>query len=71
MNNLIQMLRSSNNPQMLLMNILRQSNNPLIANVASMMNSGQQNGIEQIARNICREKGINADALYNQILQIK
>ena len=35
--------------------------NPMIKNAMSMAQSGNSKGIEQMARNLCKEKGINPD----------
>ena len=36
--------------------------NPMIKNAMSMAQSGNSKGIEQMARNLCKEKGIDAEA---------
>lgn len=41
--------------------------NPMIKNAMSMAQSGNSKGIEQMARNLCKEKGINPDDIMNQI----
>lgn len=41
--------------------------NPMIKNAMSMAQSGNSKGIEQMARNLCKEKGINPDDVMNQI----
>jgi hypothetical protein len=41
--------------------------NPIIKNAMSMAQSGNSKGIEQMARNLCKEKGINPDDVMNQI----
>ena len=41
--------------------------NPIIKNAMSMARSGNSKGIEQMARNLCKEKGLNADDVFNQI----
>ena len=42
-------------------------NNPMIKNAMSMAQSGNSKGIEQMARNLCKEKGINPDDVMKQI----
>lgn len=72
-NNLFQMLSmfKGGNPQQIAMNMLQQKmgNNPILQNVYQMANNGDVSGIEQIARNLCKEKGINADEMVSQIQQ--
>ena len=41
--------------------------NPIIKNAMSMVQSGNSKGIEQMARNLCKEKGINPDDVMKQI----
>ena len=51
------------------MNLLQQQsvNNPMLRNVFEMVKSGNTNGIEEMARNLAKEKGINADEAVQQI----
>lgn len=41
--------------------------NPMIQNVMQMAQSGNMRGVEQMARNLCKEKGLNADEVFNQV----
>ena len=41
--------------------------NPIIKNAMSMVQSRNSKGIEQMARNLCKEKGINPDDVMKQI----
>lgn len=41
--------------------------NPMIKNAMSMAQSGNSKGIEQMARNLCKEKGINPDDVMKRI----
>lgn len=41
--------------------------NPIIKNAMSMARNGNSKGIEQMARNLCKEKGINPDDVMKQI----
>ena len=66
---LIQMMRSGN-PQQLLQRMMGNSqimSNPIMKNTMQMAQQGNIQGIEQMARNLCREKGLNADDVFNQI----
>jgi hypothetical protein len=51
-----------------MMNSSQFANNPLMQNVLQMAQKGDSKGIENIARNLCREKGLNPD---NEIQKIK
>nr|DAE82011.1 MAG TPA: hypothetical protein [Bacteriophage sp.] len=41
--------------------------NPMMKNTIQMAQQGNMQGIEQMARNLCKEKGLNADDVFNQI----
>ena len=66
---LIQMLRNGGNPQAILMNVMKQNtgNNPVLNNAMQMAEKNDYKGIEQLARNLGREKGVQVDDLFNQI----
>ena len=60
---LIQMIKGGNNPQQLLMNILRQQgqNNPIINNAINMAQNGNVSGLEVLARNLAAQRGLDFD----------
>ena len=61
------------NPQAFVMNILQQDaqkGNPIAVNLIQMINSGDSRGIEQVARNIAKEKGIDFDKDFNSFKQM-
>lgn len=67
--NIIQLMRSGN-PQQFLQQVMNNSQmmqNPMIKNTVQMAQNGDTKGIEQLARNLCKEKGINADDMFNQM----
>ena len=68
---LIQMMHGSN-PQQFLQQIMGNSqmmSNPIIKNALGMVQSGNAKGVEELARNLCKEKGIQADDFVSQIKQ--
>lgn len=67
---LFQMLMSRN-PQQVAMSLLQKNSasNPMLQNVLNMAQSGNTAGIEQIARNLCRSKGVNPDELMRNLSQ--
>ena len=70
MNNPIQVLQMIKNPQSLMQMIKSNSqiaNNPIMVNALNMMQKGDTKGIEELARNLCREKNINPDEMITQI----
>lgn len=58
---LIGMIKNGGNPQQMIMNVLRQNsnNNPIIQNALNMAEKNDMQGIETLARNLCKEKGID------------
>lgn len=62
-------IMQSKNPQQAMMNVLNQHsrNNPILKNVFDMVQNGDSKGIEEMARNLAKEKGINADEAVQQI----
>lgn len=62
-------IMQSKNPQQALMNVLNQQsrNNPILKNVFDMVQNGNSKGVEEMARNLAKEKGINADEAVQQI----
>lgn len=61
------------NPQQFVMNLLQENQakgNPIAGNLIQMINSGDSRGIEQVARNIAKEKGIDFDKEFNSFKQM-
>lgn len=68
--NPMQMLQVMKNPQQFLQQMMWNSSvmrNPMAKNAMQMVQNGDSKGIEQMARNLCKEKGLNADDVFNQI----
>lgn len=63
---IIQMIKNGKNPQQVLMNIMKSNQNPMMQNVMRMAQNGDFKGIESMARNMCKEKGIDADSEFKQ-----
>lgn len=65
--NPMQMLQGMRNPQQFLQQMMGNNsvmNNPLAKNAMQMAQKGDSKGIEQMARNLCKEKGIDADKAF-------
>lgn len=60
---LIQAIKSGQNPQQLMLSILegQMSNTPMGANLLNLAKNGNSREIEQIARNISKQRGIDFD----------
>ena len=63
---LIQLIKNGKNPQQLLMNILQQqgSNNPIIQNAAALAKQGNSSALENIARNLAAQRGLDFDTEF-------
>ena len=61
-NRLIQMIKQGQNPQQLMLSILEnQAGTPMGANLLKLAQNGQTAEIEKIARNLCKERGVDFD----------
>ena len=61
------MLKQGYNPEQIMMNVLEQrmKGTPMGDNLISLARSGDQRGIEQIARNIAAQRGMDFDKEFN------
>lgn len=61
-----------NNPQEIAMNMLSREagNNPILKNALNMAKSGNVKGIEDICKNICRERGVDPNLYMQQAMQM-
>ena len=68
---LIQAIRNGANPQQLLMGILegQMSSTPMGKNLLSLAKQNKTKEIEQIARNICQQHGIDFDKEFSSFKQ--
>ena len=69
---LIAMLRGGGNPQQLVMSLLQGeiSNTPMGQNLLSLAQKGDAPQIEEIARNICKQKGVDFDKEFSAFKQL-
>lgn len=66
---LMQMFKGGN-PQQFIQQIMGNNqimSNPMAKNAVELMQKGDAHGIEQMARNLCKEKNLNADEVMQQI----
>lgn len=65
---LLQAMQGSNNP----MSVLQQAfgNSPMFGNAMSMVQGKNPAQLEQIARNLAKERGVNIDDMLRQINQM-
>ena len=72
MNPLMNIIQAFQNPQALIQNMMQNQqimNSPL-GNAVNAARKGDQKTLEEIARNMCKEKGINPDDAFNQVKQM-
>lgn len=72
MNNPIQMLKmlmGKSTPQQMVMNMMGNNTNPMINNLMNMAKNGDNKGIENFARNICKEKGMDFDKDFKDFMK--
>ena len=65
--NLIQMMRGGN-PQQIVMQMMNNpqiANNPMAKNMIEMAKNGNLQGIEEMGRNIAKERGIDFDKAFS------
>lgn len=63
---LIQMIKQGQNPQQLMLSFLQaEANNPFGANLLNLAKNGQTAEIEKIARNMCKERGVDFDQEFS------
>ena len=64
---IISLMKNGGNPQQMVLSILEQQteNNPFAANLLQLAKGNKSGEIEQIARNLAKEKGIDFDTEFN------
>lgn len=70
MNPLISMYRAMmQNPNQFMQNMANNNQilgNPMARNALQMMQNGDSKGLEEMARNLCKERGMDADKVLQQ-----
>ena len=72
MQDFMQIIKNGN-PQELVLNMLQKDakgGNQIAGTLIQMINSGDSQGIERVARNIAKEKGIDFDKEFNSFKQM-
>ena len=65
----LNMVRGGQNPQQMMLNVLQQGNNPMSQNLFNLAKQGNTAQIEQIARNLCAQRGMDFDKEFNSFKQ--
>ena len=66
--NMIKGMMGISNPKDMAMKMLKNNTNPIFNNLMQMMEKGDDKGIEQFARNICKEKNIDFDKQFGNFM---
>lgn len=66
-NRLVQMIKQGQNPQQLLLSVLEgHAGTPMGANLLNLARNGRTSEIEKIARNMCKERGMDFDQEFTK-----
>ena len=71
MNNLLGLMQAAKNPQAFLqqaMNNSQMMQNPISRNALEMYQKGDKQGLNELAQNLCREKGTSYEEMTKQIM---
>ena len=72
MNNPMQfmnMLKGIKNPKEAVINMIKTNNNPMVKNLVEMAEKGDNQGVENFARNMLKEQGRDFDAEMNEFMK--
>lgn len=58
----------NNNPQQMVMKMIENNANPMVSNLIKMAKEGNTKGVEDFARNICKERGKNFDDEFSKFM---
>lgn len=66
---MLQMIQGGANPQQLIMSYLQNNSTPIGQNLMQLAQKGDTAQIEQIARNVCAQRGVDFDMAFNSFKQ--
>lgn len=66
--NMLKGMMGNMNPKNIAMKMLKNNTNPIFNNLMQMMEKGDDKGIEQFARNVCKEKNIDFDKQFGDFM---
>ena len=67
--NPMEFMKGIKNPKQFVMNMLKQNQNPMAMQLMQMVNNGNTNQIEQFARNVCKERGMDFDKSFTEFMK--
>lgn len=65
--NIIQALM---NPKKYVLEVVKKQNNPFLNNIVNLAEQGKTQEVENIVRNLYKEKGQDYDKTYNQLMNM-
>lgn len=72
MNNPLSLIQALKNPQAFMQNVAQNSQfmqNPMARNVMEMFQKGDSKGLQEMAENLCKERGTTTDDVKNMIMK--
>lgn len=72
MNNPMEMLKTmfgKLSPKQIAINMIKNNSNPIFSNLIQMAEKGDQQGVENFARNYFKEQGKDFDTEFNQFMK--
>ena len=67
--NPMEFMKGIKNPKQFVINMLKQSQNPMAIQLMQIAKNGNINQIEQFARNICKEHGMDFDKSFSEFMK--
>lgn len=71
-NNPIEMIKlfmgEHKTPEQILQKMMKDNSNPVLNNLINMAQTGDSKGVENFARNICKEKGKDFDKEFSEFM---
>ena len=65
----MQFLKGIKNPQQFVMNMLGQNQSPMTTQLINLAKTGDKTQIENFARNICKERGMDFDKSFAEFMK--
>lgn len=64
---MIQFIKAGNNPEQFIMTMLQMKagNNPVMQNILQLAQTKDQKGLESVARNLAKQRGVDFDKAFN------
>lgn len=72
MNNPLSLIQAMKNPQAFMQNVAQNSQlmqNPMAKNAMEMFQRGDNKGLQEMAENLCKERGTSVDNVKSMIMQ--